>query len=220
MTPPLAKTAKQAKNPACGTLFPRRPCAISRRPHMFGCGSETPRAEQAKMSALSRMTHAAYLETLCDCSRHHRTRRQIPADRGRNQRRHPHQPAGHLDPYESLEQAVIRETLEETAHDFTPTALVGMYMSRYTSNRTGEEVTYLRFTFCGVPGKEHDQPLDEGILRTLWLTRDELAACQERHRSPIVLQCVDEYLAGRRAPLELLHTHASVFKEAPTTRFG
>ena len=51
------------------------------------------------------------------------------------------QPAGHLDPYESLEQAVIRETLEETAYDFTPTALVGMYMSRYTSNRTGEEVT-------------------------------------------------------------------------------
>jgi 8-oxo-dGTP pyrophosphatase MutT (NUDIX family) len=124
------------------------------------------------------------------------------------------QPAGHLDPHESLEQAVIRETLEETAHDFTPTALVGMYMSRYTSRRTGEEVTYLRFTFCGVPGRRHDRPLDEGILRTMWLTRDELAACREQHRSPLVLQCVDEYLAGRRAPLELLHTHVSVFKEA------
>jgi 8-oxo-dGTP pyrophosphatase MutT (NUDIX family) len=124
------------------------------------------------------------------------------------------QPAGHLDPHESLEQAVIRETLEETAHDFTPTALVGMYMSRYTSRRTGEEVTYLRFTFCGVPGRRHDRPLDDGILRTMWLTRDELAACREQHRSPLVLQCVDEYLAGRRAPLELLHTHVSVFKEA------
>jgi len=124
------------------------------------------------------------------------------------------QPAGHLDPHESLEQAVIRETLEEAAYDFVPTALVGMYMSRYTSRRTGEEVTYLRFTFCGTPGKQHDQPLDEGILRAMWLTRDELAACQDRHRSPLVLQCVDEYLAGRRAPLELLHTHASVFKEA------
>ena len=124
------------------------------------------------------------------------------------------QPAGHLDPHESLEQAVIRETLEETAHDFTPTALVGMYMSRYTSRRTGEEVTYLRFTFCGVPGQRHERELDDGILRTMWLTRDELAACRERHRSPLVLQCVDEYLAGRRAPLELLHTHASVFKEA------
>ena len=79
------------------------------------------------------------------------------------------QPAGHLDPYESLQEAVIRETLEETAYDFTPTALVGMYMSRYTSNRTGEEVTYLRFTFCGHPGEKHDRPLDEGILRTMWL---------------------------------------------------
>ncbi|WGG50853.1 NUDIX hydrolase [Rugamonas sp. DEMB1] len=127
------------------------------------------------------------------------------------------QPAGHLDPHESLEQAVIRETLEETAHDFTPTALVGMYMSRYTSRRTGEEVTYLRFTFCGVPGAAYDQPLDDGIIRTLWMTRDEIAACPERHRSPLVLQCVDEYLSGLRAPLALLHTHASVFKEVEST---
>ncbi|MGB9991632.1 NUDIX hydrolase [Pseudoduganella rhizocola] len=124
------------------------------------------------------------------------------------------QPAGHLDPHESLEQAVVRETLEETAHDFTPTALVGMYMSRYRSARTGEAVTYLRFAFCGEVGKEHkDRPLDEGILRTLWLTRDEIAACRERHRSPLLLTCVDEYLAGKRAPLEILHTHSSVFEE-------
>ena len=123
------------------------------------------------------------------------------------------QPAGHLDPFESLQQAVVRETLEETAHDFTPTALVGMYMSRYQSARTGEDVTYLRFTFCGEAGACHDRPLDDGILRTLWMSRDEMAACPERHRSPLVLQCVDEYLAGRRAPLELLHTHASVFND-------
>lgn len=127
------------------------------------------------------------------------------------------QPAGHLDPHESLEQAVIRETMEETAHEFTPTALVGMYMSRYTSSRTGEEVTYLRFTFCGEAGARHERPLDDGIIRTMWLTREELAACREQHRSPLVLQCVDEYLAGRRAPLELLHTHASVFKEVAST---
>jgi 8-oxo-dGTP pyrophosphatase MutT (NUDIX family) len=124
------------------------------------------------------------------------------------------QPAGHLDPFESLEQAVIRETLEETAHDFTPTALVGMYMSRYQSARTGEDVTYLRFTFCGKVGQRHERELDHGIVRTLWLTRDEIAACRERHRSPLILQCVDEYLAGRRAPLALLHTHASVFNDA------
>ena len=125
------------------------------------------------------------------------------------------QPAGHLDPFESLEQAVIRETLEETAHEFRPTALVGLYMSRYQSARTGEDVTYLRFTFCGEVGARHERALDHGIVRTLWLSRDEIAACSERHRSPLILQCIDEYLAGRRAPLSLLHTHASVFNDAP-----
>jgi 8-oxo-dGTP pyrophosphatase MutT (NUDIX family) len=125
------------------------------------------------------------------------------------------QPAGHLDPHESLEQAVVREVLEETAHDFTPTAVVGMYMSRYRSPRRQEDVTYLRFTFCGVAGKEYDQPLDEGILRTMWLTRDEIAACQEQHRSPLLLQCVDDYLAGKRISLDLLHTHKSIYE--PTT---
>lgn len=122
------------------------------------------------------------------------------------------QPAGHLDPLETLEQAVVREVMEETAHDFIPHALVGMYMSRYTSKRLGTDVTYLRFTFCGEAGEEYDQPLDEGILRTMWMTRDEMVASAERHRSPLVLQCVDDYLAGKRAPLALLHTHPSVFE--------
>ena len=126
------------------------------------------------------------------------------------------QPAGHLDPHESLEQAVVREALEETAHEFIPTALVGMYMSRYHSKSRGTEVTYLRFTFCGHAGRELDQPLDEGILRTLWMTRDEIAATAERHRSPIVLQCVDDYLAGRRTDLALLYTHPSVFDNNQT----
>ncbi|MGZ8290090.1 MAG: NUDIX hydrolase [Telluria sp.] len=128
------------------------------------------------------------------------------------------QPAGHLDPFETLEQAVVREVLEETAHDFVPHALVGMYMSRYTSKRRGTDVTYLRFTFCGAAGKEYDQPLDHGILRTMWLTRDEIAACHERHRSPIVLQCVDDYLAGKRTALNLLHTHESVFEDGLTLK--
>ncbi len=121
------------------------------------------------------------------------------------------QPAGHLDPHESLEQAVVRETLEETAHEFTPSALVGMYMSRYQSLRSGLDVTYLRFTFCGEVGQLHDRPLDHGIIRTLWMSRSEMAACPERHRSPLVLQCVDDYLAGKRTPLALLHTHESVY---------
>jgi 8-oxo-dGTP pyrophosphatase MutT (NUDIX family) len=122
------------------------------------------------------------------------------------------QPAGHLDPHESLEQAVVREVREETAYDFTPTALVGMYMSRYCSKRRGTDVTYLRFTFCGTPGRQYDEPLDHGIIRTLWMTRDEIAATEERHRSPIVLRCVDDYLAGKRVPLDLMHTHPSVFE--------
>ncbi len=122
------------------------------------------------------------------------------------------QPAGHLDPNESLEQAVVREALEETAHEFIPTGLVGMYMSRYHSKSRGTEITYLRFTFCGDAGREFDQPLDDGILRTLWMTRDEIAASVDQHRSPIVLQCVDDYLAGRRMPLDLLYTHPSVFE--------
>ena len=122
------------------------------------------------------------------------------------------QPAGHLDPLESLEQAVVRETLEETAHDFTPTALIGMYMSRYVSARTQRDVTYLRFTFAGTVGKQHEQALDTGILRALWLTYDEIVACQATHRSPLVLRCIDDYLAGVRAPLSLLQTHPSIFE--------
>lgn len=123
------------------------------------------------------------------------------------------QPAGHLDPHESLQQAVVREVMEETAHEFTPHALVGMYMSRYRSPRRAQDVTYLRFAFCGEAGAVHERPLDHGIIRTLWMTRDELAACPERHRSPLILQCVDDYLAGRRTALNLLHTHSSVYEQ-------
>ncbi|MGV8892778.1 MAG: NUDIX hydrolase [Burkholderiaceae bacterium] len=122
------------------------------------------------------------------------------------------QPAGHLEPQESLEQAVVRETLEETAHDFTPTALIGMYMSRSVSSRTNQDVTYLRFTFTGAVGKRHEQALDTGILRALWMTYDEIVACQATHRSPLVLRCIDDYLTGIQAPLSLLHTHASIFE--------
>ena len=120
------------------------------------------------------------------------------------------QPAGHLDPSESLIDAVAREALEETAFDFTPESLVGIYMSRYVSSRTGEEVTYLRFAFAGMLGHRHDRPLDEGILRAVWMTREEMLACQEKHRSPLVIQCVDDYLVGKRSPLSLLYTHPSV----------
>lgn len=122
------------------------------------------------------------------------------------------QPAGHLEAGESLEEAVIREALEETACDFLPEALVGMYMSRnVASQRAGKDATYLRFAFAGKPGTQHDRPLDTGILRTVWMTRDALAACPERHRSPLVLRCIDDYLAGQRAPLSLIYTHHSIY---------
>jgi 8-oxo-dGTP pyrophosphatase MutT (NUDIX family) len=120
------------------------------------------------------------------------------------------QPAGHLDPDETLPAACAREVLEETAYQFTPTALLGAYLARYESPRTGEAVTYLRFAFTGVLG-EHvsSRALDEGILGTLWLTREEIAARAAEHRTPILMQCIDDYLAGRRFPLELLYAHES-----------
>lgn len=124
------------------------------------------------------------------------------------------QPAGHLDPNESLIQAVVRETLEETAHDFSPTALIGTYLSRYVSSRTGLEITYLRFAFAGELGAAHDRPLDHGIVRTVWMSYDDLAACRDRHRSPLVMKCVDDYLQGQRAPLSLLYTHPSAIGAA------
>jgi len=68
----------------------------------------------------------------------------------------------------------------------------------------------LRFAFTGSLGAQHDQPLDEGIIRTVWMSRNELLACQEAHRSPLVLQCVDDYIQGKRCPLSLIYTHPSV----------
>ena len=113
------------------------------------------------------------------------------------------QPAGHLDAGESLEQAVIRETLEESAHDFTPTALIGTYLSH------SDEQTYLRFAFTGEVGAALDLPLDRGIVRALWMSYHEILDCEHRHRSPLVLQCIDDFLRGKRAPLSLLFTHPS-----------
>ena len=120
-------------------------------------------------------------------------------------------PAGHLDPGESPVDACVREVLEETAHDFTPTALVGIYLNRFTRTRTGDDITYLRFAFTGTLGAHHAwRTLDDGIVRTVWLTLSELRSTAERHRSPLVLQCIEDYLAGKRYALELVHTDASV----------
>ena len=129
-------------------------------------------------------------------------------------------PAGHLDPGESPQEGCARETLEETAFHFKPTALVGVYLSRFEKPIPGqaqtEDITYLRFAFCGDLGEfMAGQALDDGIVRTLWLTADAIRACPERHRSPLLIKCMDDYLAGQRHPLELITTDASVYKAAP-----
>jgi 8-oxo-dGTP pyrophosphatase MutT (NUDIX family) len=122
-------------------------------------------------------------------------------------------PAGHLDPGESPEQGVAREALEETAFVFQPTALVGIYLSRFQRASTQEDVTYLRFAYCGTLGNfDSARPLDTGIVRTLWMTPDEVRASAERHRSPLVLRCIEDHLAGQRFPLALVQTDLTVFQ--------
>ncbi|MCU0921254.1 MAG: NUDIX hydrolase [Burkholderiaceae bacterium] len=121
-------------------------------------------------------------------------------------------PAGHLEPGESPLQGVRRETLEETACHFDAQALVGVYQARLQRVSTGEDITYLRFAFCGTVGQpQPGRALDQGIVRTLWLTPQEIEASRERHRSPLVWQCIADHLAGRRYPLQLLSTDPSVY---------
>lgn len=109
------------------------------------------------------------------------------------------QPAGHLEPGESLLQAVAREALEETGRSFEPAGLVGIY--RYASPERA--VTYLRFCFHGRVGPaDPRRRLDPDIMEALWLAPDELDA--QALRSPLVRRCIEDYLAGRRYPLDLL----------------
>jgi ADP-ribose pyrophosphatase YjhB (NUDIX family) len=116
-------------------------------------------------------------------------------------------PAGHLESGESLVDACTRETLEETTYRFTPTALVGIYQAQLRNTSTRETSTYLRFAFCGDLGALQPQrKLDRGIVRTLWLTPDEIRASTARHRSPLLLRCVEDYLAGQRFPVDLIYT--------------
>lgn len=128
-------------------------------------------------------------------------------------------PAGHLDPGESPEDGCAREALEETTHTFTPTDLVGIYISRFKrSAREGhaaEDVTYFRLAFCGALGEQvPGAQLDEGIVRTLWMTPDEIRANTHRLRSPLVLRCMEDHLAGQRFPSHMIYTDPSVSNPA------
>jgi 8-oxo-dGTP pyrophosphatase MutT (NUDIX family) len=125
-------------------------------------------------------------------------------------------PAGHLDPGESPAEGCAREALEETAHPFIPTALVGIYLSRFQRQATQEDITYVRMAFCGDIGElQTHLQLDEGIVRTLWMTPEEVRASAERHRSPLVLRCIEDHLAGQRYPLSVIHTDPAVANLAP-----
>ena len=145
-------------------------------------------------------------------------------------------PAGHLEQGESPLEAVVREALEETARAFVPETFLGVYLARFVRPAqarrpqaagtppppegdrplgsgpagTMEDVTYVRLAFSGSVGEEiAGRTLDEGIRRTLWMSEAELAACADRHRSPLVLQCVRDHAAGRRLPLQAVFAHAS-----------
>jgi 8-oxo-dGTP pyrophosphatase MutT (NUDIX family) len=110
------------------------------------------------------------------------------------------QPAGHLDPGETLLAACAREVMEETAHRFEPKSLVGIYRWLYKP----EDVTFLRFCFAGKIHGVEDKPLDQEILALHWLSPAELKAKSSMHRSPLVQQCLDDYLAGNNFPLTVM----------------
>ena len=123
-------------------------------------------------------------------------------------------PAGHLDPGETPQDGAAREALEETARVFTPDSLVGVYLSRVRRPATGDDVTYLRVAFGGTAGDAAPaRALDVGIVRTLWLGLEEVRATRARHRSPLVLRCIEDRVAGRRFPLDAIHCDPSVFSE-------
>jgi 8-oxo-dGTP pyrophosphatase MutT (NUDIX family) len=115
------------------------------------------------------------------------------------------QPAGHLECGESLFDAAIRETQEETAYTFVPQYLVGVYHW----HNEAKDITYLRFAFGGViTGYEPLRPLDKGIIAAHWLTLDEIRALSSRHRSPLILRGIDDWLAGKRYALEFITHYA------------
>jgi len=114
------------------------------------------------------------------------------------------QPAGHLDPGESLVNAVMRETLEETAWHIEPTALLGIYRWPHPA----KDITYMRFAFVARAVRhEPERPLDKEIRRALWMSESEVRSAQPRHRSPQVQRCLDDYLTGICYPLDILREY-------------
>lgn len=119
------------------------------------------------------------------------------------------QPGGLLEAGESLQQAVIREVLEESAYDFQPEAFLGVYHLNYRME-DGRDISYIRFAFIGTVGKQHDFQLDPDISRVVWLTKEEIMACPQKHRSAVVMQCIEDYASGQRSPLSLVSRYTFV----------
>ena len=120
-------------------------------------------------------------------------------------------PAGHLEQGESPIEAVVREALEETMRAFQPEAFLGVYLARFVRPARLEDVTYVRLAFSGAVGEEiAGRTLDEGIRRTLWLSLDEIRASADRHRSPLVLRCIEDHASGRRLPLDSVNSDPSL----------
>lgn len=131
------------------------------------------------------------------------------------------QPAGHLDPGESLADAAVRETLEETGWHVEPESLLGLYMARYANAADGVDVTYLRHAFvCRPLSHDAGRRLDTGIVRALWMTPDEILAARARHRSPTVERTVLDWASGRRFPLDLIWVAEPGIRQAPLAAGG
>lgn len=112
------------------------------------------------------------------------------------------QPAGHLEKNETLLEAIQREVMEETAYEFIPESVVGLYL--YPNPHI--DIIYFRVCFQGRCGQHFpERSLDDGIIRTVWFNREELEQQREKLRSPMVLNCIDDYLAGETYPLDILH---------------
>jgi 8-oxo-dGTP pyrophosphatase MutT (NUDIX family) len=115
------------------------------------------------------------------------------------------QPAGHWEQGETLPEAAAREVLEESAYEFKPEYLIGIYSWKAPAN----SITYLRFAFGGHIISHHpERTLDDGIVRAVWITADEIRANQAHHRSPLLLRCIDDHLTGKHYPLDLLTHYA------------
>lgn len=109
------------------------------------------------------------------------------------------QPAGHLDNNESLIDAVIRETLEETRWDLTPSYISGIYRWVHDNDET-----YLRICFVGNVERENKKlKLDKGIEQAIWLSEDEVRQ-HTNLRSPLVIKSIEDYLSGKKYPLSLI----------------